>query len=70
MVRAWNMQPSLWESLLPEVRLRLPAKSERVDAWLDDERFLAPSRPHISARMRRPRIPMETYLRLMLLKQR
>nr|BFE63988.1 hypothetical protein GCM10020063_085140 [Dactylosporangium thailandense] len=64
------MQPSLWESVLPEVCLRFPADPERVDAWLDDERFVAPFVPHFSARMGRPSVPMETYLRLMFLKHR
>jgi IS5 family transposase len=70
MLRIRNVQPSLWESVLPEVCLRLPAELERVDAWLDDERFFAPFVPHFSARMGRPSIPMETYLRLMFLKHR
>ncbi|MFF5233451.1 ISNCY family transposase [Dactylosporangium sp. NPDC000521] len=70
MLRTWNIQPSLWESVLPEVCLRLPAELERVDAWLDDERFFAPFVPHFSARMGRPSVPMETYLRLMFLKHR
>ena len=67
MLRTRNVQPSLWESVLPEVCLRLPVELERVDAWLDDERFFAPFVPHFSARMGRPSIPMETYLRLMFL---
>src|SRR3954470_4134553 len=70
MLRTRNVQPSLWESVLPEVCLRLPAELERVDAWLDDERFFTPFVPHFSARMGRPSIPMETYLRLMFLKHR
>lgn len=70
MLRTRNVQPSLWESVLPEVCLRLPAELERVDAWLDDERFFAPFVPHFSPRMGRPSIPMETYLRLMFLKHR
>jgi IS5 family transposase len=70
MLRTRNVQPSLWESVLPEVCLRLPAELERVDAWLDDERFFAPFVPHFSVRMGRPSIPMETYLRLMFLKHR
>ena len=70
MLRTRNVQPSLWESVLPEVCLRLPAELERVDAWLDDERFFAPFVPHFSARMGRPSVPMETYLRLMFLKHR
>ncbi|HEX6684873.1 MAG TPA: ISNCY family transposase [Candidatus Limnocylindrales bacterium] len=70
MLRTRNVQPSLWESVLPEVCLRLPVELERVDAWLDDERFFTPFVPHFSARMGRPSIPMETYLRLMFLKHR
>jgi IS5 family transposase len=70
MLRTRNVQPSLWESVLPEVCLRLPAELERVDGWLDDERFFAPFVPHFAARMGRPSIPMETYLRLMFLKHR
>ncbi|GAA3448938.1 ISNCY family transposase [Dactylosporangium matsuzakiense] len=70
MLRTRNVQPSLWESVLPEVCLRLPTELERVDAWLDDERFFAPFVPHFSARMGRPSVPMETYLRLMFLKHR
>lgn len=70
MLRTRNVQPSLWESVLPEVCLRLPAELERVDAWLDDERFFAPFVPHFSPRMGRPSVPMETYLRLMFLKYR
>jgi IS5 family transposase len=63
MLRTRNVQPSLWESVLP-------AELERVDAWLEDERFFAPFVPYFSARMGRPSIPMETYLRLMFLKHR
>lgn len=70
MLRTRNVQPSLWESVLPEVCLRLPAELERVDAWLDDERFFAPFVPYFSSRMGRPSLPMETYLRLMFLKHR
>ena len=70
MLRMRNDQPSLWESVLPEICLRLPAELERVDAWLDDERFLAPFEPFFSTRMGRPSIPIDTYLRLMFLKHR
>jgi transposase, IS5 family len=70
MLRTRNVQPSLWESVLPEVCLRLPAELERVDAWLDDERFFAPFVPYFSATLGRPSVPMETYLRLMFLKHR
>lgn len=69
-LRTRNVQPSLWESVLPEVCLWLPAKLEQVDAWLDDERFFAPFVQHFSPRMGRLSVPMETYLRLMFLKHR
>jgi transposase, IS5 family len=70
MLRTRNDQPSLWESVLPEVCLRLPVELERVDAWLDNERFFAPFRAHFDARLGRPSLPLETYLRLMFLKFR
>jgi transposase, IS5 family len=70
MLRTRNVQPSLWESVLPEVCLRLPAELERVDGLLDDERFFAPFRAHFDARLGRPSVPVETYLRLMFLKHR
>jgi IS5 family transposase len=70
MLRTRNGQPSLWESVLPEICLRLPVELERVDAWLDDDRFFAPFVPHFSTRMGRPSIPLQTYLRLMFLKHR
>ena len=70
MLRTRNDQPSLWESVLPEVCLRLPAELERVDTWLDDERFFAPFRVHFDVRLGRPSLPLETYLRLMFLKFR
>lgn len=60
MLRTRNEQPSLRESVLPEICLRLPAEPERVDAWLDDDRFFAPFVLHFSSRMGRPSIPVET----------
>lgn len=69
-MRTRNLQPSLWESVLPEICRRLPVELERVDGWLDDERFFAPFVPFFDPRIGRPSIPMETYLRLMFLKFR
>jgi IS5 family transposase len=63
MLRTRNVQPSLWESVLPEICLRLPVELERVDAWLVDQRFFAPFVPYFSTRMGRPSIPLETYPR-------
>jgi IS5 family transposase len=65
-----NLQPSLWESVLPEVCLRLPAELERVDRWLDDEVLFAPFRAYFDPLIGRPCVPMETYLRMMFLKYR
>jgi transposase, IS5 family len=63
-----NLQPSLWESVLPAEVRRLSPLLEQVDRWLDDEAFFAPFRPYFSTLLGRPSIPMETYLRMMFLK--
>jgi transposase, IS5 family len=70
MLRTRNDQSTLWESVLPEELLRLPAELARVDALLDDERFFAPFRAYFDLTFGRPSIPVETYLRLMFLKVR
>jgi IS5 family transposase len=63
-------QPSLWESLLPEEVLRLPAELARVDGLLDDPVFFAPSARHFDPLIGRPSAPMECCLRLLFLKFR
>jgi IS5 family transposase len=63
-------QPWLWESLLAEEVLRLPAELARVDALLDDPAFYAPFGPHFDPLIGRPSTPVECYLRLMFLKFR
>jgi transposase, IS5 family len=50
--------------------LVLPVELGRVDALLDDPVFFAPFAAYFDARIGRPSIPMETYLRLMFLKFR
>ena len=70
MFRTLGDRPSSWESLLPEEVLRLPHELARVDALLDDPVFFAPFAGYFDARVGRPSIPMETYLRLMFLKFR
>ena len=60
----------LWESILPDELLRLPAELARVDALLEDRRFFTPFRAYIDATFGRPSLPVETYLRLMFLKVR
>ena len=70
MLRTLGDPVSLWESLLPEEVLRLPAELARVDALLDDPVFFAPFVPFFSLTAGRPSTPMECYLRLMFLKFR
>ena len=70
MLRTVGDQPTLWESLLPEQALVMPAELVRVDRLLDDERFFAPYGEFFHATLGRPSIPIETYLRLMFLKYR
>ena len=70
MFRTVNDQPTLWDSILPPELLVLPVELGRVDALLDDPVFFAPFTPYFDARIGRPSIPMETYLRLMFLKFR
>ena len=42
MLRTVGDQPSLWESILPEACLGMPAELAAVDRFLDDPRFEAP----------------------------
>ena len=70
MFRTVNDQPTLWDSILPPELLVLPVELGRVDALLDDSVFFAPFAAYFDARIGRPSIPMETYLRLMFLKFR
>ena len=70
MFRTIGDQPSLWESMLPEVVLRLPGELARVDALLDDPVFFAPFAPYFDPLIGRPSTPVECYLRLMFLKFR
>jgi len=70
MLRTVGDPPSLWESILPEACLGMPAELEAVDRLLDDPRFFEPYRTFFHPILGRPSIPMETYLRLMFLKYR
>jgi len=60
----------LWEAILPEMCLGMPAELESVDRLLDDAAFFEPFRAHFHAALGRPSVPIETYLRLMFLKYR
>ena len=70
MLRETDPQTMIWELLLPEEVKRLPAELVQVDAYLDDERFLAPWRVLFDRRLGRPSIPVDTLLRLLYLKHR
>jgi IS5 family transposase len=69
-LRETDPQATLWELLLPEQAKRLPAELARVDAYLDDERFIAPWRGLFSTSLGRPSVPVDTLLRLLYLKHR
>jgi IS5 family transposase len=69
-LRTVSDQPTLWDAILPSELLVLPAELARVDALLDDPVFFAPFAAYFDARIGRPSIPVETYLRLMFLKFR
>ena len=70
MLRETDPQTTLWDALLPEEAKRLPAELTQVDAYLDDERFVAPWRALFDRRLGRPSLPVDTLLRLLYLKHR
>ena len=69
-LRETDPQTTIWELLLPEEAKRLPAELQAVDAYLDDECFLAPWRALFDQRLGRPSVPVDTLLRLLYLKHR
>jgi IS5 family transposase len=69
-LRETDPQTTIWELLLPEEARRLPDELAQVDAYLDDERFIAPWRALFDRRLGRPSVPIDTLLRLLYLKHR
>jgi IS5 family transposase len=69
-LRESDPQTTIWELLLPEEAKRLPAELQAVDAYLDDECFVAPWRALFDRRLGRPSVPVDTLLRLLYLKHR
>jgi IS5 family transposase len=63
-------QHSLWEAILPEGCLGLPAELARVDYLLDDPAFWEPFRAHLDPVVGRPSIPIQTSLGMMFLRFR
>ena len=69
-LRTVNDQPTLRDAILPAELLVLPVELGRVDVLPDDPVFFAPFATYFDARIGRPSVPVETYLRLMFLKFR
>jgi transposase, IS5 family len=69
-LRETDPQTTIWDVLLPDEAKRLPAELAEIDAYLDDERFIAPWRALFSKRLGRPSVPVDTLLRLLYLKHR
>ncbi len=63
-------QPTLWEAILPPEFLALPPGLEQIDRLLDDPVFFEPFVPFFDPLIGRPSIPIETYLRMMVLRFR
>ncbi|GMA60214.1 ISNCY family transposase [Alicyclobacillus fastidiosus] len=70
MLRTHQNQVTLWDSILPESLLSLPAELERIDQILNDERFMWPFLENFNTTMGRPTVPVQTYLRLKYIKFR
>jgi transposase, IS5 family len=70
MMRTVCAGQTLWDAILPEECLGLPAGLAEVDALLDDPRFFEPFRPFFHPTQGRPSIPLETFLRIMFLRFR
>ncbi len=68
-LRVAAVQDTWWE-VLPEQVRQLPVQLAQIDAYLDDERFIAPWRELFADRLGRPSVPVETLLRLLYLKYR
>jgi hypothetical protein len=63
MLRERAPREGLWESVLPASCASCRLSWRRSTRILDDDRFLAPFRSRPTARVGRPTIPIETYVR-------
>jgi IS5 family transposase len=70
MLRTLAPQQSLWAAVLPEVARGLPAALAELDTYLDDPVLFEPFRPYFHPSQGRPSVPLETYVRMMVLKSR
>ena len=69
MRRLRDNQESLWEAVMPR-EWALQGEWAVLDTVLDDDEFLEPFASRLESRIGRPTIPMERYLRLMVVKHR
>jgi IS5 family transposase len=70
MLKLREEQLTLWDSIIPESVWTLPEELAKVDALLDDERFMQPFLEKHQTQRGRPTKAVETFLRLMYLKRR
>ncbi|TVX96129.1 ISNCY family transposase, partial [Paenibacillus cremeus] len=70
MLKLREEQLTVWDSIIPEFVWTLPEELAKVDALLDDERFMQPFLEKHLTRRGRPTKAIETFLRLMYLKRR
>lgn len=70
MLKLREEQLTLWDSIIPKEIWSLPEELAKVDALLDDERFMRPFLEKHNTRRGRPTKAIETFLRLMYLKRR
>src|SRR5690606_12196047 len=70
MLKLREEQITLWDSIIPESVWSLPEELAKIDALLDDERFMQPFLEKHHTRRGRPTKAIETFLRLMYLKRR
>jgi transposase, IS5 family len=70
MLRTLAPPQSLWASVLPEVARGLPAGLAELDKYLEDPALFEPFRPYFHPSGGRPSVPIETYVRMMVLKYR
>ena len=70
MLKLREEQLTLWDAIIPEEIWSLPKELAKVDALLDDDRFMKPFLEKHQTHRGRPTKAIETFLRLMYLKRR
>lgn len=70
MLKLRDNQLTLWDAIIPEHIWALPEELAKIDALLDDERFMQPFIDKHQTRRGRPTKAIEKFIRLMYLKRR